>query len=106
MIKTIDEALGYLLRDPQSVEAEAGRVIGYELKRLREELVLSKPLFSRRQLEAKLERAEALLAKWPADLAMFKAQAHPTWQTDPTALIERATAAFCEELEAALRSVE
>lgn len=31
MIKTIDEALGYLLRDPQSVEAEAGRVLLAEI---------------------------------------------------------------------------
>jgi hypothetical protein len=52
---------------------------------------------------AKLRRVEALPAKWRDDLAKLKATAHPTWQIDPTALIERATAAFCEELEAALR---
>lgn len=46
----IDQALGYLLRDPQSVEAEAGRVLnaeilarGQEVAQLRERLARKEP---------------------------------------------------------------
>lgn len=58
----------------------------------------------RKRADAKVERISALPAKWRADLAKFQAAPYPTWHVDAAALIERATAAFCEELEAALRS--
>lgn len=88
--------------EKRSANDKAVLNLAAEVRRLSNELVFAKPLFSRRLLLARLARAGALPAKWRSDLAKFKSAPCPTWQIDPTALIERATAAFCEELEAAL----
>lgn len=80
-----DQALGYLLRDPQSVEAEAGRALctemqtlGQEVAELRERLARKEPRHGScvdlpsyldmqaqaRALADRLSRVEALAAKW------------------------------------------
>jgi hypothetical protein len=46
--------------------ARAGRA-ETEVRRLKQELAMSKPMFSRRRLEEKLTRIEALPAKWRKD---------------------------------------
>jgi hypothetical protein len=69
----VDQALGYLLRDPQSVEAEAGRVLcdeilsrGQEVQDIKTQLAIAKTELA--------SLKEAIASLHPTDRARFLAQ--------------------------------
>lgn len=87
------------LRQELAAENKGGFSMSAEIERLEAELKLARPLFSRRQLEAKLARVEALPAKWRGK----KPRGTGTMTTGEVAVVQYAFQDAAEDLEAALK---